>query len=65
MFVPLGFPLSGDQSLGGLRPYRLPHWSHCLFHRHYGGETCWDQIRSGQREYPEDLHKMHVVGPTG
>lgn len=56
LFVSLGFPLSGDQSLGGLWSDWLSDWPHRLFHRHCGGAAGWDQIPSGQREYPEDVH---------
>lgn len=56
----LGFPLSGDQSLGRLRSNRLPDRPHRLFYRHRCGRNCWDQIPSGQREYPEDLCIVHI-----
>lgn len=42
----LGFPLSGDQSLGNLRSDWHSNGSHRLFYRHYGGETGWVQISS-------------------
>lgn len=55
----LGFPVSGDQSLGGLRPDRLSDGPHRLFHRHRGGGAGWDQVPSSQREYPDDLFRTH------
>lgn len=61
----LGFPLSGDQSLGSLWSNRLSDRTHRLFHRHRGGGTGWDKIPSGQREYPEELHKIHLVRQMG
>lgn len=60
----LGFPLSGDQSLGCLRSNRLSDRPHRLLHRHRGGGTGWDQIPSDQTEYPEELYKIHLVRQT-
>lgn len=51
-YVTAGFPLSGDQPLGGLWSNRLSDRPHCLFHRHPGGAAGRNQIPSCQRKYP-------------
>lgn len=58
--VSLGVPLFGDQSLGGLRSNRLSDRPHCLHDRHRGGAASWDQIPSGQREYPDSLYTVQT-----
>lgn len=54
------FSLSGDQSLGGLRSDWLSDRPHRLFHWHRGGAVGWDQVPSGQREYPDDLKYINL-----
>ena len=39
--VSLGFPMSGDQPLGGLWSDWVSDRPHRLFHRHRGGGTGW------------------------
>lgn len=52
----VGFSLSGDQPLGGVRFNWFPHRPHRLHHRHCGGRAGKDQIPSGQTEYPKTPH---------